>query len=176
MCFWDLCPVSLSRGTFIEFRNGMLNVSPIGRSCSQEERIEFYELDKVSPSEMPRVCEDRVCHFVAVIGSVLSTHQRNRQSVSFLFFSERKYTTTICSGSAERVCRERPHVFHRYCISKWVSSFARSWWWAGVSLKLWAMPSLWGKTRLQRDQPWQRFAQLGSDLFLGYRAWFSVLT
>ncbi|KAK2097507.1 hypothetical protein P7K49_022958 [Saguinus oedipus] len=33
-------------GTFIEFRNGMLNVSPIGRSCSQEERIEFYELDK----------------------------------------------------------------------------------------------------------------------------------
>nr|XP_033479737.1 phosphomannomutase 2 [Epinephelus lanceolatus] len=34
------------RGTFIEFRNGMLNVSPIGRSCSQEERNEFYELDK----------------------------------------------------------------------------------------------------------------------------------
>lgn len=28
----------------------MLNVSPIGRSCSQEERIEFYELDKVSHS------------------------------------------------------------------------------------------------------------------------------
>ncbi|KAG8432901.1 hypothetical protein GDO86_017240 [Hymenochirus boettgeri] len=34
------------RGTFVEFRNGMLNVSPIGRNCSQEERIEFYELDK----------------------------------------------------------------------------------------------------------------------------------
>ncbi|XP_051819591.1 phosphomannomutase 2 [Antechinus flavipes] len=34
------------RGTFIEFRNGMLNVSPIGRSCSHEERLEFYELDK----------------------------------------------------------------------------------------------------------------------------------
>lgn len=29
----------------------MLNVSPIGRSCSQEERIEFHELDKVSPSD-----------------------------------------------------------------------------------------------------------------------------
>jgi len=27
------CPVK--RGTFIEFRNGMLNVSPVGRSCSQ---------------------------------------------------------------------------------------------------------------------------------------------
>uniref|UniRef100_A0A3B3ZMT0 Phosphomannomutase n=1 Tax=Periophthalmus magnuspinnatus TaxID=409849 RepID=A0A3B3ZMT0_9GOBI len=34
------------RGTFIEFRNGMLNVSPIGRSCTQEERQEFFELDK----------------------------------------------------------------------------------------------------------------------------------
>ncbi|KAH0631789.1 hypothetical protein JD844_019597 [Phrynosoma platyrhinos] len=33
-------------GTFIEFRNGMLNVCPVGRSCSQNERIEFYELDK----------------------------------------------------------------------------------------------------------------------------------
>ncbi|XP_040263790.1 phosphomannomutase 1 [Bufo bufo] len=34
------------RGTFIEFRNGMLNISPIGRSCSKEERIEFSEVDK----------------------------------------------------------------------------------------------------------------------------------
>lgn len=36
-------------GTFIEFRNGMLNISPIGRSCTLEERIEFSELDKVPP-------------------------------------------------------------------------------------------------------------------------------
>lgn len=34
------------RGTFIEFRNGMLNVSPIGRNCSQEERDEFERFDK----------------------------------------------------------------------------------------------------------------------------------
>lgn len=27
----------------------MLNISPIGRSCSLEERIEFSELDKVPP-------------------------------------------------------------------------------------------------------------------------------
>ncbi|KAI9320956.1 eukaryotic phosphomannomutase [Dichotomocladium elegans] len=33
------------RGTFIEFRNGMINVSPIGRNCSQEERIEFEKYD-----------------------------------------------------------------------------------------------------------------------------------
>lgn len=36
------------RGTFIEFRNGMLNVSPIGRNCSQEERDEFEKYDKVN--------------------------------------------------------------------------------------------------------------------------------
>ncbi|KAG2179952.1 hypothetical protein INT43_003739 [Umbelopsis isabellina] len=35
------------RGTFIEFRNGMINVSPIGRNCSQEERIEFNKLDDI---------------------------------------------------------------------------------------------------------------------------------
>jgi len=34
------------RGTFVEFRNGMINVSPVGRDCSQEERIEFFEFDK----------------------------------------------------------------------------------------------------------------------------------
>ena len=36
------------RGTFVEFRNGMLNICPVGRSCSQEERIEFNEYDKVN--------------------------------------------------------------------------------------------------------------------------------
>jgi len=35
------------RGTFIEFRTGMINVCPIGRNCSQMERIEFFEYDKV---------------------------------------------------------------------------------------------------------------------------------
>jgi phosphomannomutase len=34
------------RGTFIELRNGMINVSPIGRSCSQEVRDEFVQYDK----------------------------------------------------------------------------------------------------------------------------------
>lgn len=41
----------LSRGTFIEFRNGMLNISPIGRSCTQEERQEFNELDQVTQKD-----------------------------------------------------------------------------------------------------------------------------
>ena len=38
------CPVK--RGTFIEFRNGMMNVSPVGRNCSQEERDAFEQYDK----------------------------------------------------------------------------------------------------------------------------------
>lgn len=37
--------IPIKRGTFIEFRNGMLNVSPIGRNCSQVEREEFEKYD-----------------------------------------------------------------------------------------------------------------------------------
>ena len=37
----------VKRGTFVEFRNGLINVCPIGRSCSQEERDQFGEYDKV---------------------------------------------------------------------------------------------------------------------------------
>eukprot|EP00172_Hildenbrandia_rubra_P001926 Plantae.Rhodophyta-Hildenbrandia_rubra.ctg25615.p1 GENE.Plantae.Rhodophyta-Hildenbrandia_rubra.ctg25615~~Plantae.Rhodophyta-Hildenbrandia_rubra.ctg25615.p1 ORF type:complete len:284 (+),score=57.86 Plantae.Rhodophyta-Hildenbrandia_rubra.ctg25615:358-1209(+) len=37
--------IPVKRGTFIEFRAGMLNVSPIGRNCSQEERDEFERYD-----------------------------------------------------------------------------------------------------------------------------------
>jgi len=33
------------RGTFIEFRNGMINVSPIGRNASIEERNEYEKYD-----------------------------------------------------------------------------------------------------------------------------------
>merc|ERR1719411_1908787 len=38
--------IPLKRGTFIEFRTGMLNISPIGRNCSYDERLVFYEYDK----------------------------------------------------------------------------------------------------------------------------------
>lgn len=33
------------RGTFLEFRNGMMNVCPIGRQCTQEERVYFNKYD-----------------------------------------------------------------------------------------------------------------------------------
>lgn len=38
--------IPIKRGTFIEYRKGMLNFSPIGRNCSLEERLAFNEYDK----------------------------------------------------------------------------------------------------------------------------------
>ena len=37
--------IPIKRGTFIEFRNGMINISPIGRNCSQIERNDFEKFD-----------------------------------------------------------------------------------------------------------------------------------
>ncbi|CAH0485863.1 unnamed protein product [Peronospora farinosa] len=39
--------IPVKRGTFVEFRMGMINVSPIGRNCSQEERDEFEKYDHI---------------------------------------------------------------------------------------------------------------------------------
>lgn len=39
--------IPIKRGKFVEFRNGMMNVSPIGRNASIEERNEFERYDKV---------------------------------------------------------------------------------------------------------------------------------
>jgi len=38
--------IPLKRGTFVEYRNGMINVSPIGRNASIAERKEFEAYDK----------------------------------------------------------------------------------------------------------------------------------
>lgn len=38
--------IPIKRGTFIEYRTGLINISPIGRNCSQKERIEFNEFNK----------------------------------------------------------------------------------------------------------------------------------
>lgn len=37
--------IPVKRGTFIEFRNGMINVSPIGRNASASERDEYQKYD-----------------------------------------------------------------------------------------------------------------------------------
>ena len=38
--------IPCKRGCFIEFRNAMVNVSPIGRNCSYQERLDFEQFDK----------------------------------------------------------------------------------------------------------------------------------
>ncbi|MCJ1227403.1 Phosphomannomutase [Toensbergia leucococca] len=40
------CDIPVKRGTFVEFRNGMVNISPIGRNASLDERIAFNIYDK----------------------------------------------------------------------------------------------------------------------------------
>lgn len=39
--------IPVQRGTFIEYRSGLINISPIGRNCSREERNAFEEYDKI---------------------------------------------------------------------------------------------------------------------------------
>ena len=39
--------IPVKRGTFVEYRNGMMNISPIGRNCSKDERDEFEAYDKI---------------------------------------------------------------------------------------------------------------------------------
>eukprot|EP00052_Salpingoeca_macrocollata_P027674 m.263972 g.263972 ORF g.263972 m.263972 type:complete len:329 (+) comp22768_c1_seq1:2526-3512(+) len=53
------------RGTFIEFRNGMINVSPIGRNCSRAERDEFEAFDKDAKvrQTMVKALEDKFASF-----------------------------------------------------------------------------------------------------------------
>jgi len=45
--YFSTVKLPLKRGNFVEFRKGMLNVSPIGRSCSQAERDDFVKYDAV---------------------------------------------------------------------------------------------------------------------------------
>ncbi|EIW58767.1 eukaryotic phosphomannomutase [Trametes versicolor FP-101664 SS1] len=39
--------IPIKRGTFIEFRNGMINVTPIGRNATIQERLDFQAYDKI---------------------------------------------------------------------------------------------------------------------------------
>ncbi|KAG8043961.1 hypothetical protein GUJ93_ZPchr0458g22487 [Zizania palustris] len=57
--------IPIKRGTFLEFRSGMINVSPIGRNCSQEERDEFEKYDKVHNIRLKMVSKlrEKFAHF-----------------------------------------------------------------------------------------------------------------
>jgi phosphomannomutase len=53
-----------SSGTFVEFRKGMINVSPIGRNASTEERNAFEEFDKKAGvrAAMVKALQDKFQH------------------------------------------------------------------------------------------------------------------
>jgi phosphomannomutase len=38
--------IPIKRGTFVEYRTGLINISPIGRNCSQQERLDFHAFNK----------------------------------------------------------------------------------------------------------------------------------
>jgi phosphomannomutase len=53
----------VKRGTFVEFRNGMINISPIGRNCSKEERNAYEEFDlanKIRATMVEKMAEELV--------------------------------------------------------------------------------------------------------------------
>lgn len=49
--------IPIKRGTFIEFRSGMINISPIGRNCNKEERDEFEKFDKINEIRKKMISE-----------------------------------------------------------------------------------------------------------------------
>lgn len=65
LAYLSVLDIPVKRGTFIEFRTGMLNVSPIGRNCSQTERDEFEAYDKIHGvrKTMVEVLQKRFAHF-----------------------------------------------------------------------------------------------------------------
>ncbi|EMR10946.1 hypothetical protein PNEG_01091 [Pneumocystis murina B123] len=48
--------IPIKRGTFIELRNGMMNISPIGRNSTKQERNEFEEYDKKCEIRRKFIC------------------------------------------------------------------------------------------------------------------------
>jgi phosphomannomutase len=56
--------IPVKRGTFVEFRSGMINISPIGRSCSTDERNEFEKYDKIHNvrGKMIQYLQDKYSH------------------------------------------------------------------------------------------------------------------
>lgn len=46
LAYFSRLELPTKRGNFVEFRSGMLNFSPVGRSCSYEERLAFNAYDQ----------------------------------------------------------------------------------------------------------------------------------
>ena len=68
--------IPVKRGTFIEFRSGMINICPVGRNCSQNERDSFgiYDKEHHVREKMVEVLEKEFAdfNFVYLIGGQIS--------------------------------------------------------------------------------------------------------
>lgn len=56
--------IPVKTGTFVEFRSGLINISPIGRNCSQQEREEFFKYDQIHKirEKMVAVLQEKFAH------------------------------------------------------------------------------------------------------------------
>lgn len=146
---WKVNPDVLNcfRGTFIEFRNGMLNVSPIGRSCTPEERREFYELDQVNWRQILVQLED----FNLV---------KNNNNLCFVLV-ERKNPWEVCFRVEGGVQRKRL-VF----LNRWVQLLSGSCWFplTWSDLQMFSVFSCRGADQLRRVP-----RRLGQEVLFGHR-------
>jgi phosphomannomutase len=53
----DASPYPIRAGNHLEVRDGLLNISVVGRSCMQDQRLEYYEWDKDSEERL-NICEE----------------------------------------------------------------------------------------------------------------------
>mmetsp|Transcript_12187 Transcript_12187/g.36203 ORF Transcript_12187/g.36203 Transcript_12187/m.36203 type:complete len:248 (+) Transcript_12187:176-919(+) len=92
------------RGTFIEFRSGMINVSPVGRNCSREERnaFEAYDLEHGIRKAMVAAMKER-------FASLDLTFSIGGQ-ISFDVFP-RGWDKTYCLQFVDRTLFDEVHFF-----------------------------------------------------------------
>ena len=90
--------IPIKRGTFIEFRAGMLNISPIGRNCSQAERDDFEQFDQQAHVRC------------APLGRASLQHVHSRPA----------YMDLACSSSHAAAACQRKHLLAPECILRCV--------------------------------------------------------
>ena len=126
--FADL-DIPVKRGTFIEFRQGMLNVSPIGRNCSREERNDFekFDLDTKERAEQAKHAIERRAFaarspreesYVTVVSRLGRSARAGSRARQFRSCSDRRHTASSRFGEP----LESGAVFRKGCQAR-LSSF-----------------------------------------------------
>ena len=110
--------IPIKRGTFIEFRSGMLNVSPIGRNCSQAERDDFekYDAEHKVRATMVAALQARFAEFGLKysIGGQISFDvfpivRRRAWSRRRVLGGARRRALCSCTPSSPHLPRSAPH-------------------------------------------------------------------